>query len=232
MGRSGMARWLRGACGAVFLIAVTASGASAGTVFTDFGSHASRFGDGFSLGSEFTDVTPGLEATALGIHFENSNAPLQAHEIGLWDVTAGNTMVADVTMPSGGAGTFSLGGFLYISLPVPVLLNAGDRYVLAAFYPAGRDSAANDQIKDCCGSGNNPSTDPAFTAFLAVFSSTNTAGQLTEPLGGAAGTDYTGVNLEFQAVPVPEPTTLSLLGLATFAVGLLRRRAGRRANRA
>ena len=112
-------------------------------------------GDGFSLGSRFTDSTPSLEATALGIHFENGTAPLQSHEMGLWDVTAGNTLVADVTMPAGGAGTFSLGGFLYIALPIPVLLNAGDQYILDAYYPDPAGTVL-DQIKDdwidpwCC----------------------------------------------------------------------------------
>jgi hypothetical protein len=214
-----MTRW--GSAARVGLLALTAATAAhANFLFTDPGSHPSRFGDGFSLGSRFTDITPGtLTVTALGIYDFNGGGFFQSHDVGLWDVTQGNTEVAQVTIPAG-SGAFSLNGFRYIDLISPVDLVDGDQYILAAFYPVGQVLGVNDQMLNCCTSGSNASTDPSFGSFSAAFSATglgSSVGHLTEPNGFTAGTDYVGPNLLF-ITPEPGSAVLLILGVGTLAL--------------
>jgi len=208
-----------------FLALALATGAHASFLFTDAGSHPLRYGDGFSLGSKFTVVSANIEVTALGIYDVTGAGFFQSHEVGLWDVTAGNTQVADVTIPTGTSAVL-LNGFRYIDVSSPVDLVAGDQYILAAFYPVGQVVGVNDQLRDCCGAGSNAATDANFGSFFAAFTTTglgSSAGHLTEPNGSVAGTDYAGPNFEFQSVP--EPASGVLLGLGAAMLALLRRRA-------
>jgi hypothetical protein len=174
---------------------------------TDPGSGSLRTGGspsfGFSLGAQFTlSTVDGLDGfvLALGIYDPSGNALNTDHEIGLWDVTAGNTMVADATVT---AGTTNSGvpGFLYVTLPVPVLLIDGDVYKLAAYY----SQTSTDTLLD---NNGTPTIDPNFSNTHGIFDPTGAVGQLSEPTG-TAGNPYVGPNLQFQ--PIPEPGTGALL---------------------
>ena len=202
-----------------------ATGAHASFLFVDSGSHPLRYGDGFSLGSKFTVGSTNLEVTALGIYDVTGGGFFQSHEVGLWDVTAGNTQVADVTIPIGTSAVL-LNGFRYIDVSSPVDLIAGDQYILAAFYPVGQVFGVNDQLLDCCGAGTNAGTSAGFGSFQAAFTTSGlgtSAGHLTEPNGTTAGTDYVGPNFVF--VVVPEPSSSAVLGLGLIVLALRRRRA-------
>ncbi len=166
---------------------------------------------GFSLGAEFTLSTVNeLDGFVLelGIYDPSGNALNTDHEIGLWDVTAGNTMVADATVT---AGTTNSGvpGFLYVSLPTPVLMIDGDVYKLAAYY----SQTSTDTLLDNNGS---PTIDPNFSSTHGIFDPTGAVGSLSEPTG-TAGNPYVGPNLQFQ--PIPEPGTGALLLVAGVLVG-------------
>jgi len=199
---------------ALFLtLIMTASIGRATLLFSDPGGGNSRTGDGFSLGAQFTVSVSNEEVIGLGIYDLTGNALLTAHEVGLWDVTAGNTMVADVTVP---AGTTNGGtpGFVFVAPPSPVVLFNGHQYKLAAYYPSG---ASTDHLADCC-QGAAPTADPGFTSIVGAFTASASVGSLSEP-NGTAGHAYVGPNLQFQ--PTPEPAT-GLLILPAAALMLFR----------
>jgi hypothetical protein len=209
-----------GTAARIFLLALSLSTAAhASFLFTDAGSHALRYGDGFSLGSKFTVLDTNLETTALGIYDVTGSGFFQSHDVGLWDVTAGDIEVALITIPSGSSAVL-VNGFRYVDLPTPLALVAGDQYILAAFYPVGEVLGVNDQMLNCCGSGSNAATDPSFGSFLAAFSTSGlgtSLGHISEPNGTTAGADYAGPNFEFQAIPEPAPLALMAFGLAALA---------------
>ena len=215
-----------GRAGCAALIFLGATVAQAGVLFTSPGTHPIRYGDGFSLGSEFTVNSPNLSAIALGIYDTTGNGFLQSHDVGLWDRTAGDVEVAQVTIPTGTGATL-INGFRYINLGSPLALIQGHQYILAAFYPVGEVAGVNDQLLDCCGGGTNATPDGNFGSFAGAFTTPglgSSAGHLTEPNGTVPGTtDYVGPNLEF--VQTPEPGTFALLGLGLAAV--VRRRTSR-----
>ncbi|HLW77491.1 MAG TPA: hypothetical protein VKS01_10905 [Bryobacteraceae bacterium] len=198
-----------------FTIVLMAAGlCHATTLFSDAGSGALRTGDGFSLGVEFTvnDSQP-LFVFGLGIWDPSGNALASDHEIGLWDVTAGNIMVDDATVT---AGTTNGGtpGFLFVSVP-QTLLNNGDTYQLATYYT---NSPNTDTLFNCC-SGSAPTNDPNFTGLVGVFTASNTVGSLSEP-NGTAGHAYVGPNMQFG--PAPEPGTGTLLLSVAVLGGCIR----------
>jgi len=208
------------------LMALGSMAAQADPLFTNPGTHPLRYGDGFSLGSEFVVETANLEVTALGLYDTSGSGFFQSHDVGLWDVSAGNTEVASATVPAG-TGASLVNGFRYVNLISSVSLVLGDQYILAAFYPVGETPGVNDQLLDHNGSGSNAATDPNFGSFVAAFTSTglgSSLGHLSEPNGTASGTDYVGPNLLYTTAS-PEPGTW--LGMATGLIvigAVLRRR--------
>jgi hypothetical protein len=176
----------------------------ADALFSDPGSHASNTVgsglDGNSLGAEFTYVGPGgVTVTDLGLLDVGGQTWDQSHEIGLWDLTAGNTLIADATVDNSGT---LIDGFRYVQLATPVPLTSGDAYILAAYYGPG----SSDLVLNCCGSGVAPTNDPEFTVLSGVETFDGFAGHLVEP-GPIGGDAYMGPNLLF----TPEPGTFVLL---------------------
>ena len=169
--------------------------ARADAIFTDPGTNTLRFGDGFSLGSEFVVDTANLSVTSLGLYDTTGNGFLQSHDLGLWDVTASNTEVASATIPIGTGATL-VNGFRYVNLAAAVNLIIGHEYILAAFYPVGETPGVNDTLLDVNG-GTNAATNPNFGSFAGAFSTTGLSislNHLSEPNGTTAGTDYVGPN--------------------------------------
>jgi hypothetical protein len=152
--------------------------------------------------------------TDLGIEDVTAEVWDHSHEIGLWDLTAGDIQIADATVDN--TGTL-IGGFRYVHLIVPVPLTAGHQYKLAAYYfPT---ASSSDHLLDCCTGTPNPTPDPLFGSFVSQFSSTNTAGHLTEPTGPAGHTSYIGPNFIFVT---PEPATFALAGYGALGLFLIR----------
>jgi hypothetical protein len=196
-----------------FLLACSGIG-SASMLFTTPGTGAVRTGDGFSLGAKFTYNGPSMAlVTDLGILDVSGEAWDHSHEIGLWDVSQSNLQIADGTVDNGGT---LISGFRYVHLNVQVLLTTGHQYTLGAYYfPT---ASSNDHLQDH--GGTDPTPDPLFSAFTAEFSSSNTAGALTEPTGNTFGAAYVGPNFIFQA---PEPATFALTGCGALALLLIRK---------
>lgn len=193
-----------------FLLAYSGVG-SANMLFTTPGNGALRTGDGFSLGTKFTYNGPtNAIVTDLGMYDNAGEAWDHSHEIGLWD---GSTQIADAFVDNSG---ILVSGFRYVHLNVQVLLTTGHVYTLGAYYYP--TTSSTDHLLDRGGT-TNPASDPLFSSFTAEFSSTNTAGQLTQPTGPTSGTSYVGPNFQFQA---PEPATFGLTGCGALALLLLR----------
>jgi hypothetical protein len=202
-----------------FLVLTIAGAAQASALFTSPGTGTVRQGQGFSLGAQFVVSAGGLVVTALGFYDVTGNALISDHEIGLWDVSAGNTKIADLTVT---AGTTNSGvpGFLYVNLGAPVALTNGHTYRLATYYPTG----TGDALLDCCTGGTAPTADARFTSVVGAFTTSNVVGSLSEP-NGTAGFPYIGPNLQFDTIP--EPGTL---GLTITAMTLLLAFAHKRAS--
>ena len=195
-----------------FLVLIpAASGFAQNVLFTSAGSNKNPTGDGFTLGTEFTVDAANLEVTALGLLDTSGTGFSQSHAVGLFDHSEGDVEVASVTVPSGATATL-LNGFRYINLDTPVTLNNADVYILGAYYP----TPVADHLLDFFG-GTNPGTNADFGNFKGVYSTSNSAGQLTEPTNVVGGPAYTGPNLEF-TTGAPEPATWLML---VSAVGLL-----------
>ena len=187
---------------------------SASVLFTAPGSGALRTGDGFSLGAIFTyNGSFASWITDLGIEDVTAETWDHSHEIGLWDLTASNTQIADATVDN--TGTL-IGGFRYVHLILPVPLTAGHQYKLAAYYFPTVSSS--DHLLDH--GAPNPTADPLFGSFTAVFTSSNTVGQLSEPNGNAGDVAYVGPNFIFLT---PEPATFALTGLALLFIPIASR---------
>ena len=187
-------------CAALALIC--ANRGQATLLYGDAGGGNDRTGDGFSLGSQFTVSADNILVTDIGFWDDSGNALGDSHEVALWDVTAGNIQVADVTIL---AGTSNGGtpGFVFVSLPTVLALINGDTYTLAAYY----SSSSTDDLRNCC-EGGAPTTDPEFTSVVGAYTASNLVGALSEP-NGLAGHPYVGPNLQFEIAP--EPGTLSTL---------------------
>jgi hypothetical protein len=147
-----------------------------------------RTGDGFSLGSDFTtDPSQSLWIYALGILDVSDETWDQSHPIGIWDVTAGNTMIAQGTVNY--ANTLVLGGFRYVTVN-PVLLTPGHEFIIAAYYYP--TASSNDHLLDWS-STTPPQVNTLFTNVTGRYTGSNTAGMLTEPMGGVTNR-YVGPN--------------------------------------
>ena len=204
--------------------------ANAGVLFTSPGANPLRFGDGFSLGTEFMVEDGGLQVTALGLFDTTGGGFLKSHDVGLWDHTAGDAEVASATIPAGTSATM-VNGFRYVDIgPLPLI--QGHVYVLGAFYPVGETPGTDDRLLDWHnpnGPSVNAVADPHFAAISAAFTHTGlstSAGHLTEPDGFPGGTAYVGPNFEFTTIP--EPGSVALLAVGLGALGL--RRKGRRSH--
>jgi len=199
----------------IFALLIAPAIGRASVLFSDAGGGNVRTGDGFSLGAQFTVSAPGLEATGLGIFDLTGNALASDHEVGLWDVTAGNVQVADVTVLTG-TSNGGVPGFVFVPLPLPVILINGDQYRIAPYY----SGTSTDTLRDCC-QGAAPTTDPSFTSVVGVFTFSNVVGHLSEPTG-IAGHPYVGPNLQFQPIPEPGSFALMLAGAALLGGSRLR----------
>lgn len=152
---------------------------------------------GFTCGYEFMPTTD-ISVVALGQYDWNADGLWATADVGLW--TAGGTLLAQATVPSGTAATLS-NGVRYVDI-TPVTLFAGVHYVIGSAYALAElsyDAAVSDFA-------------PEITPVKGLFA--NTAVLTFPSTADPFGRLFVGPSFEFDTAPapVPEPATLLLLG--------------------
>ena len=162
------------------------------------------------IGYSFTVGSQPLAVDALGVWAPTNSGLLDAHEVGLWDISAGNTLVASTTVPSGAGanGGFvwsGTGGFWYETIAATPL-TAGDTYMLGALYSATTSDRALIQAGPITIDPNIASTGDASFILSATLQEPNN-------IVPSANDGYYGPNAEITVVPEPMPCAMLGLGL-------------------
>jgi hypothetical protein len=154
--------------------------------------------------------TVDIRVTHLGYYDEFQDGLLLQHLVGIFDKTSGLLLDSTVVGPSTAFG----GLFAYEALTTPLVLTAGQSYVVAGFHPGGADDAVATSVVG----------DPSFDAGVAPDPSIGYQGYVFDQSGSFAlpgGTPDTGFfafgpNFQFEevnAAAVPEPSSVVLLGI-------------------
>jgi hypothetical protein len=167
--------------------------------------------DDAEIGWSFTTINT-LAITALGYYDEDGDGLFDSHQVGIW--TTGGVLQGSATVTSGTSATL-VSGFRFVD--VSFSLDPGT-YIIGAFKPSGDDThISNVASSDFSTAPGITYGDPYYT-FSPTFSMPN------NPFP-PQGNGYFGPNFQFDgATPTPEPTTLSLAGIACAALFLVRRR--------
>ncbi len=166
----------------------------ASTLLSSSGDGGTSVSSDATFGYDFTVGGTSLEVLSLGLYDQDLDGFFEAHDVNLW--TQNGTLLGSVTVPSGSL-TPLLGEFRYIQLSTPVTLDAGQSYVLGAFYPTTADWFIVD----------SPDQANAVFSPLAVFGGTASIGGSGFPV--PSGPDlFAGPNMEI--TPAPEPSSLML----------------------
>ncbi|MEI9960420.1 MAG: PEP-CTERM sorting domain-containing protein [Limisphaerales bacterium] len=160
----------------------------------------------------------------LGYYDKDGDGLANSHTISLWDNSAGNTLLATATVPAGTAAPL-INGYRWVQLPSTVGLTYNNWYIIDA--QVDNVDTWGDFITDDAGAGQI--TWSSQYANLQSGYEFSRAGRYdsVEPPANSAGSDaiYPAANLGYNLVPIPEPTTLALLGMGTaVAWGIVRRR--------
>jgi hypothetical protein len=145
----------------------------------------------------------------LGYFDKDGDGLANSHTVSLWDNSAGNLLLATVTIPAGTSAPL-VNGFRWVQLPSNVNMTYNNWYVIDAQV----DNV--DTWGDLITGGAGQVSFSAQYANLQAGYEFSRAGRYdgVQPPGNQAGSDaiYPAANLGFNIV-VPEPTSLAILGL-------------------
>jgi hypothetical protein len=180
-----------------------------------FPNDGTPFGPGFTTDGYSFVANVATNVVSLGVWDQDSDGLLNSHEVGLW--ASDRTLLASTVVSAGNAGILD-SGFRFTDIS-PVPLTAGQTYYVAALFNGpGDDNAVDDPTSVL--------TAPQITYDSRRFGCCSGPGLTFPDLVGFGTTGYWGgnVRLDASAQPVPEPTTMLLLGSGLAAAFLRRRR--------
>jgi hypothetical protein len=160
----------------------------------------------WSLGFEFNVLNP-ITVTQLGFYDDSQNDLTEGHDVGIWDPN-GNLLVSGTVVPGD-----SLAGWFRWHAVTPTQLLVGQGYRIAA------ETGSEYYTWNPLGLTADPNIE--FINSRETYSNT-----LVYPLNLNVGNGIFGPNfgLESSSV-VPEPASLSLLGLGLFGLAFRRKKA-------
>jgi hypothetical protein len=157
----------------------------------------------------------------LGYYDNGGDGLANSHVVSLWDNSAGNTLLASVTVPAGTAAPL-VDGFRWVQLPSTVNLTYNNWYIIDAQVDNvdtwGDLITGDEQVTF---SGQYANLDGGYE-----FSRAGRYDSSEPPANQAGGSDaiYPAANLGYNVIPVPEPATLSIMGIGMAAIfGFMRK---------
>ncbi|OAI54113.1 hypothetical protein AYO44_15440 [Planctomycetaceae bacterium SCGC AG-212-F19] len=181
----------------------------------------------YTLGFSFMP-TANIVVTSLGIFDSSQNGLAASHDIGVWN--SGGTLLVSGTVQSGTVDPLT-NQFRYVTVTSTTLL-ANQTYTIGAFYLTGSDPVvvkANGFLTNDISFINNES---AFGGSLTFPTVTNDPSLILLGFPSTFNPGIFGPNFQFSPAAVPEPASLTLLGLTAVAAGFYRwrcRKASRQA---
>jgi hypothetical protein len=165
----------------------------------------------------------------LGYYDQNGDGLANSHVVTLWD-NGNQSIIATATVPAGTAAPL-LNGYRWVQLASTVTLNYGSYYVIGA-QTDGVDLWGDLIANNSPDNGNNGQItwEPQYVQLGSGWEFTragryDSAGNYPMEPPNQSGSDaiYPVANLGYNLSVVPEPTTLSLIGLAAGALLMIRR---------
>ena len=156
-----------------------------------------------TTGFRFTVGSLDISVSALGFYDQELDGLTDPHTVAIFDVPT-RLQVASATIPSGVVGILE-GGFRYIAL-TPVILQAGETYVINGYRPSAADGILFNVSN---------LTVAAYLSYDTQVAANGTAGlaYTNSPFPGAAN-GWFGPSFKAEAIPEPAASALLVLGAA------------------